>query len=437
MLLSRPLHTISVLVMAILAAGCVTSAKVRPFDVSTPVAATATSRTILLAKVGNRVPAGHHVGTLALGHPCENNAKIHWTEGTFSETADVIARAFETEAEKAGYRVLRRENDSLFDGAAPAQAAVLVGAVIKSFAFNICRAGVSSAMLSSGESSLEIEWQVFDTRSRSVVATVTTGGSAKMPQQANGGTKAIYEAAAAAARNVLAREQFVAVLAADPRPPAPEPPLDPLVLDVLGSGEAVGAVPDVIEGVQRSVVTIRAEAGLGSGFIVSPIGFVVTSAHVVDRSTHVKVKLAGGQEIDGTVVRRDASTDVALVQLQDGTYPAVPLGSSTSLKAGTSVFAIGSPLGQQGTVTRGIVSAVRLEDGRRLIQSDATVHAGSSGGPLIDERGRVVAITRSGRGLFGTFGIGLNEFVPIEEAWVGLRVKPHLVESSPSASPQF
>jgi S1-C subfamily serine protease len=219
-------------------------------------------------------------------------------------------------------------------------------------------------------------------------------------------------------------------------PPAPEPPLDPLVLDVLAPDQAVGTVPDVIEGVQRSVVTIRAESGLGSGFIVSPAGFVVTSAHVVNRSTQVRVKLAGGQEIDGTVVRRDATTDVALVRLEDGTYPAAPLGSSTSLKAGTPVFAIGSPLGQQGTVTRGIVSAVRVEEGRRLIQSDATVHAGSSGGPLIDERGRVVAITRSGRGLFGTFGIGLNEFVPIEEAWVGLRVEPHTVESSPPASPQ-
>jgi S1-C subfamily serine protease len=434
--LPRALLTLSVLVAAILAAGCVKSADVRPFDASTPVAATGTSRTILFAKVANRVPAGHHVGTLALGYLCENNAKIHWTQATFSETAAMVASAFETEAEKAGYRVVRQESDSLFDGATAARAEVLVAAVVKSFAFNICRAGFASAVKSSGESSLEIEWQVFDARSRRVVATVTTGGSAKTPRQTNGGTKSIYEAAAAAARNVLAREQFVAVLAGEPRSAAAEPPLDPLVLDVLGAGESLGTFPDVIEGVQRSVVTIRTESGLGSGFIVSPTGYVVTSAHVVDRSTHVKVTLASGRELDGTVVRRHASTDVALVQLEDGMYPAAPLGSSTWLKAGASVFAIGSPLGRQGTVTRGIVSAVRVEEGRRLIQSDATVHAGSSGGPLLDERGRVVAITRSGRGLFGTFGVGLNEFVPIEEAWVGLRVEPHPVDSSPSASPQ-
>jgi hypothetical protein len=65
-----------------------------------------------------------------------------------------------------------------------------------------------------------------------------------------------------------------------------------------------------------------------------------------------------------------------------------------------------------------------------------TVHVGSSGGPLLDERGRVVAITRSGKGLFGTFGVGINEFVPIEEAWAGLQVQPQVVESPPSASPQ-
>jgi len=146
----------------------------------------------------------------------------------------------------------------------------------------------------------------------------------------------------------------------------------------------------------------------------------------------VKVKLATGQEIAGTVLRRNAATDVALVQLETGTYPVAPLGVSTTLRPGSSVYAIGSPLGQQGTVTRGIVSAVRVEEGRRLIQSDVTIHAGSSGGPLLDERGRVVAITRAGV-LLGNFGVGINAFVPIEEAWAGLQVQPQVVDSAPLA----
>src|SRR3989442_11629580 len=132
---------------------------------------------------------------------------------------------------------------------------------------------------------------------------------------------------------------------------------------------AATSVPDVIEGVQKSVVVVQTESGLGSGFIVSPAGFVVTNAHVVDRAMRVKVKLASGAEVGGTVVRRNAATDVALIQLESGTYPAAPLGASTSLKPGSSVYAIGSPLGPLvGAGRRGIVSAVRVEEGRRLIQ---------------------------------------------------------------------
>src|SRR5947207_1831140 len=310
MIVPRGFRVVS-LVALTLTAGCVKSMEVRRFEASAPVTAPAKSRTILFAKVASKVPPGHHIGTLALGYLCENNAAIRWNQATFSETATMVARAFETEAAKAGYRVLQHESDSLFEGPMAGQ-------------------------------------------------------------------------------------------------------------------------PDVIEGVQKSVVTVQTESGFGSGFIVSPAGFVVTSAHVVDRASSVKVKLATGQEIAGTVLRRNAATDVALVQLETGTYPVAPLGVSTTLRPGSSVYAIGSPLGQQGTVTRGIVSAVRVEEGRRLIQSDVTIHAGSSGGPLLDERGRVVAITRAGV-LLGNFGVGINAFVPIEEAWAGLQVQPQVVDSAPLA----
>ena len=113
-----------------------------------------------------------------------------------------------------------------------------MAAVVKDFAFNICRAGIAGHVTSSGESSLEIDRQVFDTRSRRVVATVTTGGSAKVPRQANGGTKAIYEAAAAAVRNALAREPSAGVLAGDDRRAIAEAPVEPLVIEVVAPVEA-------------------------------------------------------------------------------------------------------------------------------------------------------------------------------------------------------
>src|SRR2546423_13945504 len=205
MIVPRSLPVVS-LVALILSAGCVKSMEVRRFEASAPVTAPAKSRTILFAKVASRVPPGHHVGTLALGYLCENNAAIRWNQATFSETATMVARAFETEAAKAGYRVLQHESDSVFEGPMPGQADVLVAAVVKDFAFNICRVGFGGYVASSGESSLEIEWHVFDRRSRRVVATVTTGGSARAPRQANGGAKAICEAGSAAGRKVPARD---------------------------------------------------------------------------------------------------------------------------------------------------------------------------------------------------------------------------------------
>src|SRR3989442_5262134 len=278
----RALPVVSLVVVA-LTAGCIKSMEVRRFGASAPVAAPETSRTILFAKVASKVPLGHQVGTLALGFLCENNAAIRWNQATFSDTAAMVARAFETETAKVGYRVLRQEDDSLFEGPTPSRADVFVAAVVKDFAFNICRVGFGGYVTSSGESSLEIEWQVYERRTRRVVATVTTGGSAKTQRQANGGTKAIYEAAAAAVRNVLAREQFATVLAGEERRTAAEPPLEPLVLDVLSVGDGGAAAgPDIIESGRKSVVTVQTESGLRSGFIVSPAGFLLTYGHLVD-----------------------------------------------------------------------------------------------------------------------------------------------------------
>src|SRR2546430_4498620 len=202
MIVPRGFRVVSLVALA-LSAGWVKSMEVRRYEASAPVPGPAKSRTILFAKAASKVPPGHHIGTLALGYLCENNAEIRWNQATFSETATMVARAFETEAAKAGYRVLQHESDSLFEGPMTGQADVLVAAVVKDFAFNICRVGFGGYVASSGESSLEIEWQVFDQRSRRVVAPLTTGGSARASRQANGGPEADHHAAPAAGRHVL------------------------------------------------------------------------------------------------------------------------------------------------------------------------------------------------------------------------------------------
>jgi S1-C subfamily serine protease len=166
----------------------------------------------------------------------------------------------------------------------------------------------------------------------------------------------------------------------------------------------------------KSVAVIYAADGQGSGFLVSSDGYVLTNRHVVGGSRFVKLKWSNGAETLGEVVRSDARRDVALIKTDaQGRAPlALRLGP---VQQGEAVFAIGTPLDDklQNTMTRGIVSAERVDQGLRYIQSDAGVNHGNSGGPLIDEKGQVVAITVSGL-LPNSMQMGLNFFIPIDDA---------------------
>jgi serine protease Do len=138
-----------------------------------------------------------------------------------------------------------------------------------------------------------------------------------------------------------------------------------------------------------SVVMISAGPTHGSGFLVSADGLLMTDRHVVGDAQYVKVRWSDGAEDLGEVMRTDKVRDVALVKTD--AHGRQPLAlRRESLKPGDTVFAIGTPLSEkfQRTMTRGIVSAYRTFEGLNFIQSDVTVSPGSSGGPLLDEKGR-------------------------------------------------
>jgi S1-C subfamily serine protease len=151
--------------------------------------------------------------------------------------------------------------------------------------------------------------------------------------------------------------------------------------------------------------------GLGSGLIVNPHGYIVTNHHVIAGARELRVKLADARELIATVVGQDAGTDLALLKIDAGELPVIPLGDSSALQVGEPVMAIGSPLGFDQTATVGIVSALdrqlALEPNGRFIQTDARINPGNSGGPLINRRGQAIGIntvilTRAG----GNTGIG-------------------------------
>lgn len=156
--------------------------------------------------------------------------------------------------------------------------------------------------------------------------------------------------------------------------------------------------------------------GVGSGFIVSADGFVLTNAHVVEGADEVTVTLTDRREFKAKVLGADRRSDVALLKLSASNLPYLRTGDSSKIRVGEWVVAIGSPFGLDNTVTSGIISAKSRDTGEYLplIQSDVAVNPGNSGGPLINMRGEVIGINSQIATLSGAYN-GISFAVPIDE----------------------
>ena len=157
--------------------------------------------------------------------------------------------------------------------------------------------------------------------------------------------------------------------------------------------------------------------GVGSGFILTTDGFVMTNAHVVEGADEVIVTLTDKREFKAKIIGADKRTDVAVVKIEATGLPAVKVGDVSRLKVGEWVMAIGSPFGLDNTVTAGIVSAKQRDTGDYLsfIQTDVAINPGNSGGPLINMRGEVVGINSQIYSRSGGFQ-GISFAIPMDEA---------------------
>jgi S1-C subfamily serine protease len=141
------------------------------------------------------------------------------------------------------------------------------------------------------------------------------------------------------------------------------------------------------------------QTGSGSGFVISSDGFIVTNDHVIENAISIKASFADGQELNATLAGTDPSTDIAVIKVYDGDLKPLQFANSDMLEAGQIAIAIGNPMGLQHTVTAGVVSALgrslRANNGRMIddvIQTDAALNPGNSGGPLVNSEGRVIGV---------------------------------------------
>lgn len=151
-----------------------------------------------------------------------------------------------------------------------------------------------------------------------------------------------------------------------------------------------------VEKVKPAVVMIEVVDGTGSGMIIDKLGYVLTCYHVVEGAQSATVILTGGGQYQGAVVGKNEMVDIAIIKITSSgiDFPVVTLGSSDKLEIGEEVMAVGYSLGLEGgaTVSKGIISAFRYEEGLRYVQTDAAINPGNSGGPLIDLSGNVIGI---------------------------------------------
>lgn len=159
------------------------------------------------------------------------------------------------------------------------------------------------------------------------------------------------------------------------------------------------------------------QRGIGSGFIISADGYVLTNAHVIDGADEVYVTLTDQREFKAKVLGADARSDVAVLKIDGANLPRLTIGDSNKIRVGEWVIAIGSPFNLENTVTAGIISAKSRDTGDYLplIQSDVAVNPGNSGGPLINMRGEVIGINSQIATLSGGYN-GISFAVPIDEA---------------------
>lgn len=188
--------------------------------------------------------------------------------------------------------------------------------------------------------------------------------------------------------------------------------------DVLVLAKPVGIAyatrREMMTALSRGVVTLETSKGHGSGFVITNDGYILSNAHVVKDERTVKVRFEQGYTLNGTVVKVNVDTDIALVKVDANELPALEVGDDAELVLGEDIYAIGTPLDSKlgQSVTRGVLSGRREIDGRTYLQTDVSISPGNSGGPLIDGQGKVVGIATlklSGRGVEGIgFGVPIS-----------------------------
>ena len=409
--------------------GCASSAKIHHTEIkdAIEIPLVENTRPLQFKKIVVKLNRGEDIGSIQGGLLCVAQADLVWKGGKIEVSTDEFTEVFRDELEKANYNIIGN-TDSLFEDPSDWEAEYLIAGLIKEMQANICFpwSGLGNWSSGKGEAYMKVNWQLYSRLERKVVfETITEGSSDVDDSSPTGPTDVFLNAFASATKNLLADKGFHDLLTQKEQ-----------INNYANSGQTKSGVINLnskplytspiinhINDIRSSVVTVFAGEGHGSGFFISSSGYVLTNEHVVRSAKMVNIKLATGREILGEVLRTDSRRDVALIKAEEPALNYLPLDKNES-SIGEEVIAIGTPLDEKfsTTVSKGILSGYRLENGIRFIQSDVNVLPGNSGGPLLDENGNVIGISVSALFLHN-FPSGINFFIPINEAINSMNIR--------------
>jgi S1-C subfamily serine protease len=384
---------------------CAIAVAQAPASPAAPATADAAPK-VEFAKMRSKVMPGDKIGSAEGGWLCIGKHDM--------KASEQIERVFDAEGQLAfkkaatalGLPLATREV-SAFDTGGPSDADYRVGGVVNSMDAQICTYPPENRK---GSITFEVKWDLFSTRQQRVVLSKTTAGTyAKDSFESMSVRDSEVNAFTASLRNFFEDAEVKQLMSgAAPAMPA----MSFAAMHLAGGAVVTGTTVQSADALRNAVVTISSDVGMGSGFYVAD-GYVLTDRHVVGSSKYVKVKLASGKEMIGEVVRADGPRDVALLKTDSAGVPSIRMRLGDPA-VGEEVWAIGSPLNQvlAGTVTRGVLSGMREDEGVRFFQSDVAINPGNSGGPLIDAQGNAIGLTR----MKVSNAAGLAFFVPIRDA---------------------
>jgi S1-C subfamily serine protease len=356
-----------------------------------------------------RVPSGTEVGAHHDGLLKVRQFRHTWLSN-ITVGSDEFKIVASEHLKSRGYNVLGGDN-LLFGRDESAKAEYQLGGTVTSLAYNTY--GALAGKYS--ESSLSIEWKLYDAFQERVMYAATTTGYGK---QDGIGSACVQVAFRSALDNLLADSKFVDAVRRSPRENWDQgtKALAPVMIATCPPDQTV-TLPADLDVILRSVLVIRAGATVGSGVIISKDGWAITAAHVVAGVEEVVVRAQSGLEFTASVVRVDHQQDVALIRLPGRGHPCLAIATESVPRVGSDLFAVGSPTGEDlaFSVTKGIVSGFREREGTKYIETDAALNPGNSGGPLLSPGGKVIGVVSwkiSAPGFEGlAFGVPVDALV--------------------------